>query len=264
MTDWARVRADGFAVPTDRPLTDLVAELSGLLRSPDPVARDAHGYAVLATWIGRGVLSAGQLRALGNEMVTRFADPEIQTRTFAPLILDSIVSAGVFEPSWVPPFERWYVAEEDLRGYDAKLGWLHAVAHGADLLGTLGLHPAVEPVQMLRLGIGRLLTPTSYVLRDMEDDRLGYALAVTMTRADLSEIDAVDWLDPVLRALATPPVEGITPEVTNTLRTLRALYLLVDHGTRLPGANLPTRIPHRDQVKSKLTEVVRIVTPHYL
>ena len=99
-----------------------------------------------------GCSPTDQLRALGDEMVPRFGDSEIQARTFAPLILDAIVSAGVFEASWVPPFERWYVAEEDLRGYDAKLGWLHAVAHGADLLGTLGLHSAVEPVQMLRLG----------------------------------------------------------------------------------------------------------------
>jgi len=264
MTDWARVRADGFAVPTDRPLTDLVAELSGLLRSPDPVIRDNQAYAVLATWIGRGVLSADLLRGLGDELVPRFADPEIQTRTFAPLILDAIVSAGVFEPSWVPPFERWYVAEEDLRGYDGKLGWLHAVAHGADLLGTLGLHSAVEPVQMLRLGIGRLLTPTPYVLRDMEDDRLGYALAATLTRADLTETDAIEWLDPAIRALSNPPAEGITPEVTNTIRTLRALYLLTDHGIRLPGTTTLTGIPHRDQVKSRLTEVVRIVTPYYL
>ncbi|GAB2630218.1 DUF2785 domain-containing protein [Kribbella swartbergensis] len=264
MTDWARVRADGFAVPTDRPLTDLVAELAGLLRSPDPVLRDTQAYAVLATWIGRGVLSTDQLRELGNEMITRFADPEVQARTFAPLILDAIVSAGVFEPSWVPPFERWYVAEEDLRGYDAKLGRLHAVAHGADLLGTLGLHPAVEPVQMLRLGIGRLLTPTPYVLRDLEDDRLGYALAATLTRADLTEADAIEWLDPALRALSNPAVEGIRPEVTNTIRTLRALYLLVDHGVRLPGSTTLTLVPHRDQVKSRLADVVRVVTPYYL
>jgi hypothetical protein len=179
------------------------------------------------------VLTAEELRALGDELVPRFGDPEIQARTFAPLILDCIVSAGVYEPHWVPPFERWYVAEEDLRGYDEKLGWLHAVAHGADLLGTLGQHAAVEPIQMLRLGIGRLLTPTSYVLRDMEDDRLGYALAATLTRDDLTESDAVDWLDPAIRALSNPPVEGITPEVTNTIRTLRVVYVLADHGLRV-------------------------------
>jgi hypothetical protein len=117
---------------------------------------------------------------------------------------------------------------------------------------------------MLRLGIGRLLTPTSYVLRDMEDDRLGYALAATLTRADLTEADATEWLDPALRAFANPPVEGITPEVTNTIRTLRALYLLVDHGLRLPGAQDLVGIPHRDQVKTKITEVIRMVTPYYL
>src|SRR3954454_16267376 len=154
MTDWAQVRADGFVVPTDRPLADLVAELSLMLRSPDPVVRDAHAYSTLATWIGKGVLDEEQLRALGNEMAERFADEEIQARTFAPLTLDAIVSGGVFEPVWVPPFERWYVAEEDLRGHDPKLGWLHAIAHGSDLLGALAQFPAVEPVEMLRLGIG--------------------------------------------------------------------------------------------------------------
>src|SRR4051794_22994838 len=99
MTDWAQVRADGFAVPTDRPLAELVAELSLMLRSPDPVVRDTQAYSTLATWIGKGVLDEEQLRALGDEMAARFGDEEIQARTFAPLILDSIVSAGVFEPA---------------------------------------------------------------------------------------------------------------------------------------------------------------------
>jgi hypothetical protein len=114
---------------------------------------------------------------------------------------------------------------------------------------------------MLRLGIGRLLTPTSYVLRDLEDDRLGYALAATLTRDELTDADAVEWLDPALRALSNPPVEGITPEVTNTLRTLRALYVLVDHGVRVPTGFLP--VPRRDAVKAKLADVIRVVTPYY-
>jgi hypothetical protein len=264
MTDWQHVRDTDYAVPEGRPLGELVDELSGMLRSPDSVVRDHHAYSVLATWIRRGVLSTDELRALGDEMVPRFGDPEIQARTFAPLILDSIVTAGVFEPGWVPPFERWYVGEEDLRGYDEKLGWLHAIAHGADLLGALGQHPAVEPVQMLRLGIGRLLTPTSYVLRDMEDDRLGYALAATLTRDDLTADDATSWLDPAIRQLSNPPVEGITPEVTNTIRTLRVLYVLADHGLRVGDAKKLTLIPHREQVKTKLADVFRLVTPYYL
>ncbi len=263
MTDWAQVRANAFAVPADRPLDELVGELSAMLRSPDPQVRDGQAYSTLATWIGNGVLGVDELRALGDEMVARFADPEIQARSFAPLILDSIVSQGVFEPSWVPPFERWYVAEEDLRGFDAKLGWLHAVAHGSDLLGALARVQAVEPVQMLRLGIGRLLTPTEYVLRDLEDDRLGFALTVALTRTDLSEDDAVSWLDPAVRALATAPTAGFLPEISNTLRTMRVVYLLVDHGVRLDDDHPHAQVPHRDQVKAKLLELFRTATPYY-
>ncbi|GAA3146064.1 hypothetical protein JOF29_005529 [Kribbella aluminosa] len=263
MTDWVQVREAGFAVP-EGAVRELVAELVGMLRSPDPDVRDRQAYSTLATWIGRGVLSERELRELGDELVPRFGDPEIQARTFVPLILDVIVSTGVFEPGWVPPFERWYVGEPDLRGYDEKLGWLHAVAHGADLLGTLGLHPAVEPVQMLRLGIGRLLTPTTYVFRDLEDDRLGYALAATLTRADLTESDAVDWLDPALRVLANPPTAGFAPEVLNTVRTLRALYVFADHGFRIGAAKKLTRIPQREQLKDRLADVFRVVTPYRL
>lgn len=267
MTDWAQVRADGFAVPTDRPLSDLVTELSVLLRSPDPLVRDGQAYATLATWIGTGVLSAEQLRSLGDEMIARFANEEIQARTFAPLILDSIVSAGVFEPSWVPPFERWYVAEEDLRGFDAKLGWLHAVAHGSDLLAALARMPAVEPVEMLRLGIGRLLTPTEYVFRDLEDDRLGYALAVALTRTDLTEEEATTWLDPAIRAAAVGRAggypDGIPPELSNTLRTLRVVYLMLDHGVHLDDDNPRAVVPHREVIKARLVEFFQTVTPYY-
>ncbi|HZX06413.1 DUF2785 domain-containing protein [Kribbella sp.] len=264
MTDWEQVREGGFAVPEGRAVPELVAELVGMLRSPDPAVRDRQAYSTLATWVGRGVLSEQELRDLGDELVPRFGDPEIQARTFVPLILDVIVSAGVFEPRWVPPFERWYVGEQDLRGYDEKLGWLHAVAHGADLLGTFGQHPAVEPVQMLRLGIGRLLTPTSYVFRDMEDDRLGYALAATLTRAELTGSDAVDWLDPAVRVLSNPPTAGIAPEVTNTVRTLRVLYLFADHGLRIGDAKKLTPIPQREQLKARLAEVFATFTPYWL
>ena len=266
MTDWAKVRSADFVVPSDRPEAELVAELSAMLRSPDPVVRDSQAYSILATWIRRGMLSPDLLRALGDGMVARLGDTEVQARTFAPLILDAIVSVGIFKPSWVPPFERWYVAEEDLRGYDSKLGWLHAVAHGADLLGSLGLVMAVEPVEMLRLGIGRLLTPTDHVFRDLEDDRLGFALAATLTRSSLTEADATEWLDPAARALAVAPTDGFRAEFSNTLRTLRVVYLMIDQGVRVRltvTGQTVTEVPHRDAVRAKLVEVFRAATPYY-
>ena len=78
-------------------------------------------------------------------MAARFTDPEIQSRAFAPLLLATLVREGDYEPGWQTAFARWYPAEADLRGYDVKLGRLHAVAHGADLLGALGWCPRTDP-----------------------------------------------------------------------------------------------------------------------
>jgi hypothetical protein len=74
----------------------------------------------------------------------------------------------------------------------------------------------------------------------------------------------VEWLDPAIRQFATPPEEGITPEVTNTIRTLRVVYVLVDHGLRVGDDKTFAEVPHRDLVKTKLADVIRTVTPYYL
>lgn len=263
MTDWARVRADDFAVPEGHPVEELVAELSGMLRSPDPVVRDQQAYSTLATWIDREVLSTEQLTALGDEMAERFGDSEIQARTFAPLILDCIVSAGVFEPRWVEPFTSWYAAEQDLRGHDPSLGWLHAVAHGADLLAAFGQLPEVAPTPLLDLGLARVLTPTEYALRDLEDSRLAYALASTLTRPDLSEEDATAWLAPAPDALRLVGITaGIPAHITNTFNTLNSLYVLVDRGVEPPLQSTRTQVSHRKAVLDHLAAALRTLSPH--
>ncbi|MGW6277632.1 DUF2785 domain-containing protein [Kribbella sp. NPDC055071] len=66
----------------------------------------------------------------------------------------------------------------DLRGYDRELGWLHAVAHGGDLLGAFGRSSPVPPDEVLALASERLIAPADVVWRDHEHDRLGYAIAL--------------------------------------------------------------------------------------
>lgn len=257
MTEWQKIIDDGYAVPEGRALSGLVAELSEALRSPDPVVRDAHGYGVLATWIGRGVLDAGRLTELGDEMAARFADPEIQARTFAPLILDAIVSAGVFSASWVEAFAGWYVAEEDLRGLDPKLGWLHAVAHGADLLGAFGRRPEVAPGDMLALAVRRMTAPTEHVWDAMEDDRLAHAMALTLTRPG----GGVDWLSGVAALFRDRDRSRIAPNVANSLRTLRVLYLFADRGVRTGSRDTPVALPDRDALREAIAETASSVAP---
>ena len=261
MNDWRDVIESKGVLPEGVSPEDAVAELSEMLRSPDPVTRDKVAYVALSLLIPH--LESPLRRRLGDLMAARFDDPEVQARTFAPLILDCLLEAGEFDASWLTAFEAWYPSEQDLRGHDAELGWLHAVAHGADVLGTFGYScPQVAPERMLKLAAGRLLAKTEYVLRDQEDDRLAYAMALTLTREELTEDAATAWLEPVAADFAQGEPGPVPAHATNTMRTLRLLYLLADRGVR-PGWGREQAVPlrHREAVKQRLAEVLAMVAP---
>lgn len=259
-TDWPAFIENGGVLPDGLDAEQAMLELSEMLRSPDPVVRDKLGYGAIFSLLPQ--LDASLRRRLGATMVERFADPEIQARTFAPLVLDALVSDGEFDPQWLAAFEAWYPNEQDLRGYDADRGWLHAVAHGADLLGAFGRHSQVDPERMLNLASQRLLAKTEYVLRDQEDDRLACAIALTLTREELTETTSVAWLAPIATDFENGESGPVPPHATNTMRTLRMLYLLVDRGVR-PGwsKGKTEQVRHREVVKQRLAEVLALVAP---
>ena len=260
MTDWRAVMDAGFVLPGGQLRADMLTELSQALRSPDPVLRDEQAYVVLARWIPE--LDRGQRRSLGDDMAVRFTDPEIQARSFAALILAAIVRHGDFAARWLAAFAAWCPAETDLRGYDPVLGWLHAVAHGADLLGAFGRHPRVDPAPLLNLAAARLLARTDYLFACQEDDRLGYAIAQILTREQLSEAQCVDWLGPVGADFADGQPGPVPPHASNTMRTLRVLYLLADRGVRLERAGgEPVALRHHATLRQHLADVLALVAP---
>ncbi|WP_338673799.1 DUF2785 domain-containing protein [Streptomyces sp. SCSIO 30461] len=261
MIDWSSIEAADCAVPAHPPMGHLVRELSQALADADPKIRDGAPHTVLATWIARGVIDEPRRLALGDEMAARFLDPEIQARTFAPLVLDMLVEAGDFKADWVEAFSRWYPAETELRGFDEELGWLHAVAHGADLLGQLGCHPEVDPVRMLDLAAARLTAHTDYVFEQLEDDRLARAIARILTRSDMNENDATEWLEPIgLHFGADRITTPVPAHLSNCLRTLRMLYVFADRGLRPSPESAPIALHHRDAVKTQLAAALdRIV-----
>ncbi|MHB8185436.1 MAG: DUF2785 domain-containing protein [Dermatophilaceae bacterium] len=203
--DWSAVQAADFKIPEGHSLVELTTELSEMLRSPEPEIRDTLAYSTLATWISRGNLPPDLQIDLGDQMAERLTDPAVEARTFAPLILAVLADQGLAEDRWVSAFEQWYPAEPDLRGYDPSLGWLHAVAHGADLLGELGLTTTVDPQRMLQLAAERLTASTEYVWREQEDDRLGCAVAQILTRDALGPAESTMWLGTVEALLTRPP-----------------------------------------------------------
>lgn len=133
-------------------------------------------------------------------MVERMVHPQIQARTFAPLILARIAATGIWRASWTDQLLTWWVEEPDLRGYDEQLSWLHAVAHGADCIGRLGLLHPIDPAELLEAVAARLVVPTEYVWQDQEEDHVTAAVCAIRWAAEPANYE---WLGPI-RSLVPP------------------------------------------------------------
>jgi hypothetical protein len=275
VTDWPTIISADFAVPPGDALPGLVDELLNALCSPDPELRDEQAYPVLAAWIMAGHLD-GQLTRLGEQVIGLLAHPQIQARTFAALTLAALVhrdsTAAVLDTQsllrWTDRFASWWLAETDLRGWDDQLGWLHAVAHGADVIGELALSPRLggdDLARLLDLAAARLLAPASYVFAHQEDDRVALAMATILARPELTAAAAVSWLEAVRRYFEASRPGPVPAPAANTTRTLRSLYLMADRGFRPDPDQSDKHVPpHRAEILAVLSEVLHQAFPHQL
>ena len=114
---------------------------------------------------------------------------------------------------------------------------------------------------MLALVAARLLTPTDHLFDAQEDDRIALAAARIIDRTGVDEPVAVGWLDPIEATFADGRPGAVPPAVSNTLRTLRALYVYVDRGVRDPETGATRPVPHGIALTARIGEVLRPVTP---
>ena len=243
---WNRVRSAEMAVPTDRPLVDLTAELTAMLGSTDPVERDEIAYPILATWIGAGVyddllaglgdgMAAGLTQGLGETGTT-----SVFRRSFSALVLAECIdrdNAASLLPGgklleWGDRAAGWLVREQDLRGFVPGQGWAHAVAHGADALDVLARSSHFrlnELTVLLDVVADRVLAPTAAVFTAGEPDRLARA-AMSVFRRRLVPLRVIEpWLARIAAAATAHGPEGHDPFLTtgNPEAFLRALHLQV-------------------------------------
>jgi len=98
---WRQVHADGLAVPSDRPLDDLTAELTRMLGDPDPALRDGTAYPTLTTWLDRGVyddLLAGLGDGMAMGLLVGLGEQDTDTvfrRSFSALVLGECIAPAM-------------------------------------------------------------------------------------------------------------------------------------------------------------------------
>lgn len=270
---WQQVMAAGLGVPTDRPLDDLTAELTGLLGSPDPGERDETAYTTLATWISRGVYD-DLLLGLGDGMTAGLSiglgeagTDTVFRRSFSALILaeclqrDLTVSAltpgKILE--WGDRIATWYLRENDLRGFVPGKGWAHALAHGADAIGTLARSRSLgkpELTVLLDVLADRVLLNTSVPLVAGEPDRMAAAVMHVLRRG----LVPLDVLEPWVARLASA-ADARGSALTdlskgNPEALLRALYLQLSLGPKPPAV--------RSDLLLVLVDTLRRLNPHTL
>jgi hypothetical protein len=225
-------------------VSELDPKLSALvddLRSPDPLVRDTGAYASLAALQGDGALD-DHLVELGDRALVLLGDEEVQARSFGALLLalvvdrDNVTGRATDDAvrRWVDGLSRWYAAEPDTRGHDPGLGWLHAVAHGADAVGELAGSPRLghdDLVGLLGLLVRRATEPTPTYWLQNEDDRVAVAVMAVLRRDLLTAGDvraAVDALAGAWRGSEGP----VTAEADNAVRLARTLHLQLVLGVR--------------------------------
>ena len=150
-----------WTVPDAAERQALAEGLVDCLGDADPKLRDGIAYEALAHWMRAGDIDAAGLRALRDRLYAALQadDPEGFRRPFAALVLSEVARTDRIEP-WMTPEERGAMVDTasryvesvtDYRGFDAKEGWRHGVAHGSDWLMQLALNPALDRAQLDRM-----------------------------------------------------------------------------------------------------------------
>ena len=208
------LREQRFAVPDDVRAT-LVDRLPACLSDPDPTLRDGVAYEGLSAWLRAGLLDEAQRRALRDRL---YAMLEQDTADgvgppFAALVLSEIARTDRIAP-WMSPDERdamvrrataYLSSVRDYRGFDAKEGWRHGVAHGADWTLQLVLNERVDRAQvetLLQAVAAQVVPGSAHAYVFGEPGRLARPVLYAAKRGLLDEAAWTRWFD------ALPPRLG--------------------------------------------------------
>lgn len=252
---WQAVIKDEFKVPATVPLPVLLGELSAMLGSPDPELRDDIAYSVLANWMYRQrvVPVEERLRLLqtweGNlrSGIGERGTHTVIGRSFSALALGVLAIVD----NEAPYLDRatyarllgsaltYLKAEQDVRGFDSRLGWLHSVAHTADLLKFLARNPHLQvPEQALVLtAIADKLSAVDTPLVHGEAERLARAVQSIVARADFDETAFAAWLKAMapIRRTTAPTLATLAID-QNRRDLLVSLFMVLSTDRRdLPG-----------------------------
>ena len=193
----------------------LVATLPACLSDPDPALRDGVAYEALSAWMRAGKLDVAQRRALRDRLYAMLDEEGGNglAPPFAALVLSEVARTDRMS-SWMSAEERAVMVERaaaylssvrDYRGFDAKEGWRHGVAHGADWSLQLVLNERVDRAQvetLLQAVAAQVVPEDAHAYVFGEPGRLARPVLYAAKRGVLDAAAWTRWFD------ALPPRLG--------------------------------------------------------
>jgi hypothetical protein len=233
----------------------LAVELVSCLGSPDPDLRDRIGYELYTYWLRNDALTDETRRFLLASLSANLGDVSADSslrRSFSALILAELMRSDANRP-FMTGAERAdllrvatgaLTAENDFRGLEPDIGWVHPVAHLADLLWRFALHPDTtgEETALLLASVRSKVAPVTVSYAFNEGDRLARVVSTIVQRELVPADDIAEWI----ATFATPgsmerwsqafqSPEGMA-ELHNTKQFLRSL------SDQLAGTDVPSEV----------------------
>jgi hypothetical protein len=197
-----------FAIADAAARQSLALSLIPCLADPDPFLRDGIAFEAFSTWMRADRLDV-KTRAELLRQLSLMLQPDSQDRDgfrqpFAALVLSEVARTDRLA-AWMTPEQRtqlvadaarYLASVRDYRGFDARAGWRHGVAHGADLATQLVLNPGVDRAGMDRLlaAVAAQVTPAAHAYVDGESERLARPVLFAAQRGLLSAEEWRKWL----------------------------------------------------------------------
>ena len=247
---WTEIAQHEYAIPAGHDLNELTRELFSYLGHSDPELRDDIAYGVYANWLKQKRYSLEVIREhvalLMANLETGIGETESDSvflRTFSALLLAEIVhndnKSQLLEKEQVLAVLTrglWYLAaEQDPRGHIPVKGWVHALAHTADLMLVLGKNRNTEKTDLERILTAistKLVNSTQSVYIHGEDDRLANAVTAIFGRDLLTTEFIAAWLkmftQPQTSWLGAYTETGQARAFHNTRNFLRSLAYAIE------------------------------------
>lgn len=248
---WQAIVASKYAVPAGADVHVLIDELNSYLGSTDPVLRDDIAYSTMTSWIyDKRVVPNDDLRRLAQQWLANLetgvgerGNDRILLRSFSALSLATVAALDNKSPfltadeyrAILNGALRYIASEKDLRGFDAKKGWMHATAHTADLLKFLARNPKLEVKDQRTIfdALVARMQSADVVFTHGEDERLA---RVAISLAARPDFDAAQFRD-ALGAIRMPEFaadETVLTKRENTRRLLTSMFAVMSADERQP------------------------------